>query len=185
MFHHGGRKNMMQRRTGDLVKVHGNYQYIAYLKGHPVQRFWHWAKYDTAISLAQIQPGQTIFDIGCGSGVLSFLVAKENPLVQVVGIDANPDAVSFCRSAYSLPNLQFKKGLVDTLHIKPRSVDTIVFLEVIEHIYPKQAQIVLRQFHRILKKSGKLVVSTPNSHSLWPLIEMTLDFFHLVPELGN
>jgi 2-polyprenyl-3-methyl-5-hydroxy-6-metoxy-1,4-benzoquinol methylase len=176
---------MTQRRTGDIVKVPGDYQYRAYQKGHPVQRFWHWAKYDTAITLAQVKPEQTMLDIGCGSGVLSYLVAKHHPRVLVIGIDANPQAIAFCNATYHLPNLKFKKGLVDTLKIKKQSIDTIFFLEVVEHIYPKQAKIVMRQFHKILKKSGEIIVSTPNYHSLWPLIELFLDRFKLVPTLDR
>lgn len=174
----------MNRRLGDKISINGDYQYNAFYKGHPVQRFWHYAKYSQAQKLLSVVPGDIVLDAGCGSGVLSYFIAKDNPSSKVIGIDCNASAIAFCRSKYSLPNLKFKKCLVDKLDFKDESISKFAFLEVIEHIYDHQAKQVLKQFHRLLKKGGRVVISTPNYASLWPLIEYTLDKFKLIPQLS-
>lgn len=176
---------MMNRQLGDNISIDGAYQFNAYYKGHPVQRFWHWAKYTQAQKLLSAVPKDLILDVGCGSGVLSYFIAKDNPSSKVIGIDCNASAIAFCKTQYSLPNLAFKKCLIDELNYKKESISKIAFLEVIEHIYDDQANQVMKQFHRLLKKRGRVVISTPNYASLWPFIEFFLDKFKLVPHLSK
>jgi SAM-dependent methyltransferase len=46
-----------------------------------------------------------------------------------------------------------------------RSFDTILFLDVIEHLVPRVT--VLREIHRLLTDDGQLLVSGPNSQTRW------------------
>ena len=176
---------MSKRRLGDKISIDGAYQYNAFYTGHPVQRFWHYAKYSQARKLLSVVPGDIVLDVGCGSGVLSYFIAKDNPSSKVIGIDCNASAIAFCRAKYSLPNLKFKKCLADEINYKDGSISKIVFLEVIEHIYENQAKLVMKRFHRLLKKGGRVVISTPNYHSSWPVVEFLLDKLKLVPHLSG
>ena len=44
-------------------------------------------------------------------------------------------------------------------------------IEVIEHLPPADARRLLAEARRLLSPQGRLVVTTPNYRSLWPLIE--------------
>jgi 2-polyprenyl-3-methyl-5-hydroxy-6-metoxy-1,4-benzoquinol methylase len=166
------------------VAIDGGYQYRALREGRAPQRFWHWAKLSEASRLLAVRPGHRVLDVGCGSGLLAASLARQRG-TQVTGIDINESAIAFARSKFRRPNLDFQLGLVDELKIADGSVDRIAFLEVIEHITPRQGVEVLRGFRRLLRPGGRVVVTTPNGASPWPLVEWSLDFFGLVPQLAG
>lgn len=175
----------MTRRTGDKISIAGDYQYTALNKGSAPQRFWHRTRLQEAIKDLLIKPGYSILDAGCGSGLLTAFIAEALPSVSITGIDGNAAAIDFCRRQWvHLPNARFIEGRIDELTAWPDAgTDGIAFLEVIEHITREQAFNVLREFHRILRPGGLLVVSTPNRKSLWPLQERIMDILRLVPRL--
>lgn len=175
----------MNRRTGDKITIAGDYQYKAFFTGPAPQRFWHRCKIAEAIGHTSVAPGQSVLDAGCGSGMLTSMVAGANPLVRVTGLDGNPEAIRFCRIQWGhLENARFIEGYIDELTQWPDAgTDAIAFLEVLEHITDEQAIGVLSEFHRILKPGGVLVISTPNRKSLWPLQETIMDALHLTPRL--
>ena len=175
------------KRAGDRIPIPGDYQYKAFHTGSPLQRAWHRFKLLSAIKNLNIRPGQHILDAGCGSGMLSALIGQDNPEVTITGLDGNKDAIAFCRSQWNtLPNLHFEAGPIDDLSFFPDGTfHSIAFLEVIEHITEQQAIQVLRGFSRMLKEGGRLVISTPNRKSAWPLIEYTIDRLRLAPRLKH
>jgi 2-polyprenyl-3-methyl-5-hydroxy-6-metoxy-1,4-benzoquinol methylase len=180
-------KRNTNRRTGDTIPIDGDYQYNAFYNGSAPQRFWHRFKLTTAIRNLQPEPGAHILDAGCGSGMLAALVAMDNPGISTTGLDGNSLAITFCRRQWRhLPNARFLEGPIDELHRFPNSsFDGIAFLEVIEHLTAEQAAHVLTEFHRILRTGGRLVISTPNRKSLWPLLEMIMDTLRLAPTMHH
>lgn len=174
----------MDRRTGDKIEISGDYQYNAFYTGKAPQRFWHYTKITEAIKSLQLKKGDNVLDVGCGSGLVSYFIAKDNE-VNVTAIDANDSALGFANQKFVLPNLEFKKGLLDELNLQKGHYQKIVFLEVIEHISEKQGEEIFKSFYELLAPGGRLVISTPNRYSLWPLIEWSLDFFKVVPNLAE
>lgn len=170
------------RRLGDDVAIPGSYQFNAAQSRNPVQRFWHYAKKTAIDTYSPPFPNAFILDVGCGSGVISNYLAM-NFHTKVIGIDSNKDAISFAKKNF--PSAQFICRYVDdelTLH---EQIDYIYCLELIEHIYPEQAKILLNNFYRLLKPKGKIFLTTPNYRSIWPLIEKVMDNLKLAPKLAN
>lgn len=187
MPYHGpmsGDRGSASRRAGDTVAIPGDYQHRALHDGWAAQRYWHHGKLAEAERLLAPRSGDVILDAGCGSGVLAGRLGRSRG-VHVVGVDGNPAAVGFARSQYGAPNVEFCEGLVDELDLADRRINKIAFLEVIEHVYPEQAEATLRCFRALLPPGGRLVVSTPNSLSPWPLIEFALDRSGLAPQLAE
>ncbi len=170
-----------QQRTGDIAKIPGSYQYDAVTKGNPVQRFWHANKRVIIERYLAPQPTDFILDVGCGSGVISDFLAASGATVW--GVDGSRDAITFASETFRKENLSFHQGLVDELFQTDRPVDKLYCLEVLEHIYVDQGHQMLSNFHRTLRPGGAVFLTTPNYHSLWPVIEWTLDTLKLVPQL--
>jgi SAM-dependent methyltransferase len=56
-----------------------------------------------------------------------------------------------------------------------RDYDVATLVEVVEHLAPVELDDVLRATIERLRPGGKLVVTTPNFRSAWPLVEMLVD----------
>jgi 2-polyprenyl-3-methyl-5-hydroxy-6-metoxy-1,4-benzoquinol methylase len=170
-------------RRGDSITIPGDYQLRASQSPNSVQRFWHAAK--KLVIEKELPPlaGDVILDAGCGSGVIADYLATSG--ADVTAIDANPGAIDFAASAFQRPNLRFRSGFVDEDVSLDRPVDKIYSLEVIEHMYPPQGLAMLQNFVRLLRPGGRVLLTTPNYRSVWPLLEWTVDALRLVPTLDE
>ncbi len=171
-----------RRRDRDAVGIPGDYQARALDSPRPAQRFWHRAKIRLLDQVAPADTAARVADAGCGSGVIAAHLARRAR--EVVGFDANPAAVAFARQEWKRPNLRFVLGPFDKL-IGEGPFEQIYCLEVLEHLYEEQALDTLRLFAAAASPRAELFVTTPNAASAWPLIEWTLDRFHLVPTLNE
>jgi ubiquinone/menaquinone biosynthesis C-methylase UbiE len=109
----------------------------------------HIARYEYALQF--IGPEDVVLDCACGIGYGSETLAKKAK--RVVGVDKVSDAgkenVSYVITDLE-KNLPFADG----------SFDVVVSFETLEHIYNQDG--LMREFARVLKLNGKLVLSTPN-----------------------
>lgn len=53
-------------------------------------------------------PYSRLIELGCGSGLISLLLAKSNPIAEVIGIDRNIDAIHFANSNAVLNDLSHR-----------------------------------------------------------------------------
>ena len=120
-------------------------------------------------SLASIKKlvgeNKTVLDVGCASGYLGELLMKEGNIVY--GIDGNKEAIEIARKHYK-EAVYF--DLNDTNPDRLESLfdgvtfDIIVFADVLEHLLDPET--VLRNFGKLLKPNGKVIISLPNV-ALW------------------
>lgn len=114
--------------------------------------------------------GRRWLDAGCGSGVLTALLAARG--CNVTAVDASPEMVRQAERmllACSSRGLrQPKFGVVDTierLDWPAAAFDGILCSSVVEYLdRPKQC---LREFARVLRPGGSLLLSVPNRQSLF------------------
>ena len=54
-----------------------------------------------------IQPAANsrLLDLACGKGRHSTFLAKNNPAIQVVGVDLSPNSITYAQAQNTLPNL--------------------------------------------------------------------------------
>jgi len=110
--------------------------------------------------------GKEILDVGCAGGALTKRMALQG--FKVHGIDVLESSIEIAKDFNSAPNTSFE---VRDLLIHPFSennFDCIIFTETIEHV-ENPAQ-YLREFHRILRPNGCIILSTPNATSLKNLL---------------
>ena len=171
------------RRVGDTIAIGGDYQFNALNNGFIVQRFWHSLKFKTIERIAPPDHTSTVMDLACGSGVIADYLAQT--AAEVHGVDGNQSAIDFARTTFVRPNLHFHHKLADELSFSEASFDLIFMLEFLEHIYFDQAVSLLTSLGSFLRPGGRIVVTTPNYRSLWPLIEFLLDRSGLTPTMAE
>ena len=113
------------------------------------------------ITLAALQPGQTVLDLGSGGGLDCFLAAKKvGESGHVIGVDMTPEMIERARSAakrLKLHNVEFRQGMLEELPVASDTVDVAISNCVI-NLAPDKG-IVLREVFRVLKPGAKMAVS--------------------------
>ena len=102
-----------------------------------------------------------VLDIGCGVGTISLYLAKQG--ANIVGIDISRKAIDSCRKSARALKLKDKAQFICSTieQIKfTQKFDVIICSEVIEHV-PKD-KTFLKRIHKVLKKNGLLILSTPS-----------------------
>ena len=161
--------------------IHGNYQYKALYSGNAMQRFWHSNKLELVKKLNIINDGDSLLDAGCGSGNFSFEFAKKCRVVY--GIDLgreNIDFVNKLKEKNSISNAVFIQAPVDKIPVNDGFFDVAIMIDVIEHLTDVNAS--MKELSRVLKKSGSLIIVTPNYKSYWSVLEKTMDMLNLAPK---
>jgi len=152
--------------------IPGNIDELAYNSNILAQRYWQRKRIREIIKNAHITENNVILDVGCGSGVVSNICA--NLAKTVVGTDISVNAVSYAKSK-KIKNASFLIADAQNLPFKSSTFDVAICGEIIEHL-PEPEKMV-NEVTRVLKKNGRICISTPNSTSFWPLIEFLWDHF--------
>lgn len=152
----------------DYESIDPGYYHKAMLRGSKGQRFWHKQKF---IQAAEYIPNAqvTVLDIGCGPGSFFYILRKQNKKAKLIGTDLIPKQVKYAKTVE--PSARWLAADATKLPVKAKSIDFTTMLEVIEHIPRSVEHKILLQIRKVLKKNGKLILTTPNYLSLWPIIE--------------
>lgn len=96
-----------------------------------------------------ISPAAKVVDFGCGGGFLLDAIAAS----EKVGVEINPVARE-CAKSLGITNV-----FPDTADIQNEWADVVISNHALEHVENPTA--ILREFFRILRKGGRIVVVTP------------------------
>jgi arsenite methyltransferase len=113
------------------------------------------------VTLASLQPGQTVLDLGSGAGLDCFFAAKKvGETGKVIGVDMTPEMIERARSSakrMNIQNVEFRQGYIEEMPVESDSVDVIISNCVI-NLSPDKSKVFSEAF-RVLHSGGKLAVS--------------------------
>ena len=109
-------------------------------------------------SLSAMKPGERVVDLGSGGGFDCFIAARQvGAEGEVVGIDMTDEMLArSCAAAMAmgLPQVEFRKGLIEELPIEDGWADAVISNGVINLCADKRR--VFAEVMRVLKPGGRL-----------------------------
>ena len=114
------------------------------------------------IAFADIEPGQTVLDLGCGAG-LDLILAAEKVGAQgaVIGVDASDDMLLLARAnverAGMLDRVDLRLGAIEALPVEDQAVDRVISNCVVNLSTDKPR--VFREIRRVLRRGGSAVIA--------------------------
>ncbi len=109
---------------------------------------------------ARVQPGETLLDVGCGTGTLTLLAKEQAGAALVAGIDASQPMIMRARRKAQRQGLdvQFDLASADALPFPDGFFDVVVCTATLHHLPRWMRVAALNEMHRVLKPGGRVLL---------------------------
>lgn len=122
--------------------------------------FGQWAA--EMANVAQLQVGQSVLDVACGTGVLASEVASRvGPEGRVAGLDPSPGMLAVAKER--APKVDWREGTAENIPFSDAAFDAVVSQFGLMFFRDRNQSI--REMLRVLKPSGRLAIA------VWDAIE--------------
>ena len=150
------------KRELDNKQTITNYKNVAWFYNS-----WSWLTESKAakkvLELADIQNGDNVVEIACGTGLVFQEIVKRNPNGTNVGVDLSDDMLLKAKNLLKkskLENYNLQQGDVFNLDLEKESFDKLVNNFMIDLLPEEMFDDILKVFYDLLKPNGIAVIST-------------------------
>lgn len=120
----------------------------------------HWQ----LVAQAGLAPGQTVLEVGTGTGEVLLLAARVAPGATLVGLD--PDEAVLARARRKAARrgiaLRLERGYADRLPQPDGTVDRVLSSFMFHHLPPEEQRAMLSEVRRVLVPGGSLHLVDPD-----------------------
>ncbi|MBL0886097.1 class I SAM-dependent methyltransferase [Myceligenerans indicum] len=117
-------------------------------------------RYARTAELAGVRDGESVLDVGCGTGSLLMAVLDTAPGAKVTGLDPDPRALEI--AARKLRRARRKgtlvRGFADRLPADDDSVDHVLSSLALHHVPERDRAAFAREVARVLRPGGKVTI---------------------------
>lgn len=125
-----------------------------------------------------IQPGQTVLDMGCGTGTLALMIKQLQPNAKIYGLDIDPQILDMANKKVQQTGSQIdlQQGSATCLPYPDQSFDHVFVSLILHHLTRQDKQQALKEAFRVLRSGGELHVvdfGEPHNAMMWSISWLT------------
>jgi ubiquinone/menaquinone biosynthesis C-methylase UbiE len=157
MTHHSHSVEQPARTEGTLIRWAPYYDLAVNLTTLGHARLLRKLTVDHAL----IKPGDSVLDVGCGTGEVTLLAKTRAKVAKVYGIDPAPEMITVARKKATRKKLDidFRVGVIESLPFPDSSVDVVTSSLMMHHL-PEDLKVRgLAEIYRVLKPGGRLLIA--------------------------
>lgn len=111
------------------------------------------------VKLLNLQRGESLADIGCGSGLVALSLAPW--LKEINGIDISPALILRAkRNLFGISNVNFNVGDFSDLPLESASTDKLLAYSVLQYLSGRESVLAaFKQIKRVLRDGGKALLA--------------------------
>src|SRR5262245_44790638 len=143
--------------TGRVLHWAAGYDLLVWLVTHRSDRAFR----EQLVGLAHLVPGESVLDIGCGTGTLAIVAKRQvGASGRVFGIDASPAMIARATSkaAKTGTDVSFMTAVVEALPFSDGQFDVVLSTLMLHHLPRKLRQQCAREIRRVLSPQGRVLV---------------------------
>lgn len=113
------------------------------------------------VEQALIQPGDSVLDVGCGTGEVTLAAKRDAKHGRVYGIDPAPEMIAVARTKAARKKLEidFRVGVIEALPFPDSSIDVVTSSLMMHHLPDDLKVRGLAEIYRVLKPGGRLLIA--------------------------
>jgi ubiquinone/menaquinone biosynthesis C-methylase UbiE len=121
------------------------------------------------LCLARLRPGESLLDVGCGTGSLAIAAKRHVGQTGVVkGIDASPEMLARAekKAKRAGSDVTFQQGLAQSLPYVDAQFDVVLTTVMLHHLSRQARERCAHEIRRVLKPGGRVVAVdfAPRAH---------------------
>ncbi len=113
------------------------------------------------VELARLEPGESVLDIGCGTGSLAIAASRQlGGSGSVHGLDASPQMIARARKKALEAGVEitFTEGAVEELPFPDQRFDVVLSTLMLHHLAAAGREQCAREVRRVLKRGGRVLM---------------------------
>ena len=155
----------------DYDAIGPGYYDEVFRRGAGVQSKWHHLKFKHV--RAQFPDGaRDHLDIGCGPGTFVGTLPES---LNCTGTDLASAQIDYATREYGSDSQRFLCVGDGNMPFDDASCDVGTLVELIEHLEMPLIESLIGESFRVLRPGGRLLLTTPNYASLWPVLEKVVN----------
>jgi ubiquinone/menaquinone biosynthesis C-methylase UbiE len=113
------------------------------------------------VEQASIYPGDSVLDVGCGTGEVTLQAKIRARQGSVYGVDPSPEmiAVAKKKAARKGLDIDFRIGVIEALPFPDSSIDVVTSSLMMHHLPDALKARGLAEIYRVLKPGGRLLIA--------------------------